>query len=182
MDGVQESYGKGLGRAVGAVQFLQPAEYPQAGNDCIWSIVNRVGIPGSRQEALKVFRKKGHGQLSRHTPGPLDISGIPENINVHQAYFKRPAGQTACILCSGFQQDISGSSLFRDGFTGCGFRPAVETVPGLSNHPPVKILLSPLAGSLYEFYHIEYLSEICRYILLIIDSHRLIVNIKVECG
>ena len=24
--------------------------------------------------------------------------------------------------------------------------------------------------------------KICRYILLIIDSHRLIVNIKVECG
>ena len=178
MDGVQEPYGKGLDRSVGAVQFLQPAEHPQAGNDCIWSIVNRVGIPGSRQEALKVFRKKGHGQLSRHTPGLLDISGIPENINVHQADFKRLTGQTACIICSGFQQDISGSSLFRDGFTGCGLRPAVETVPGPSNHPPVKILLSPLAGGLYEFYHIGLLSEIYHYILLIIDSGRQIVNIK----
>jgi hypothetical protein len=31
---------------------------------------------------------------------------------------------------------------------------------------------------LYELYHIGYLSEICHYILLIIESQRLIVNIK----
>ena len=112
MDRTQEPYGQSFCRSVGAVHFLQPAENPQAGNDCIWPMVNRVGIPGISQEAIKTFLGEGHSHLTRHTSrchtsrchtprsgrgsspagrksrgfGP---PGIPENLNVHQTDFKR---------------------------------------------------------------------------------------------
>ena len=54
-------------RSQGAVHFLQPAENPQAGNDCIWPMVNRVGIPRISQEAIKTFLREGHSHLTWHT-------------------------------------------------------------------------------------------------------------------
>ena len=121
MDRTQEPYGQSFCRSVGAVHFLQPAENPQAGNDCIWPMVNRVGIPGISQEAIKTFLGEGHSHLTRHTSrchtsrchtprsgrgsspagrksrgfGP---PGIPENLNVHQTDFKRLAGPAAGII------------------------------------------------------------------------------------
>lgn len=67
MDRTQEPYGQSFCRSVGAVHFLQPAENPQAGNDCIWPMVNWVGIPGISQEAIKTFLGEGHSHLTRHT-------------------------------------------------------------------------------------------------------------------